>query len=75
MSYLNGLRGLAAILVLTQHGMGPFSAWVIGRGAWTAMDLFFVLSGFLIVSLLFQEVEDTGHVSVFKFYARRTQSV
>jgi peptidoglycan/LPS O-acetylase OafA/YrhL len=72
MPYLNGLRGVAALSVLTQHGLGPFSAWLVGQGSWTAMDLFFVLSGFLIISLLFQEVEDTGHVNILNFYARRT---
>jgi len=72
MPYLNGLRGVAALSVLTQHGLGPFSAWLIGQGSWTAMDLFFVLSGFLIISLLFQEVEDNGQINILNFYARRT---
>jgi peptidoglycan/LPS O-acetylase OafA/YrhL len=72
MPFLNGLRGIAILSVLTQHGLGPFSAWLVGCGSWAGMDLFFVLSGFLIASLLLQEVEDAGHVNLFKFYTRRT---
>jgi len=72
MPFLNGYRALAVLLVLVQHGLGPFSDWCFGKGCWTCMDMFFLLTGFLIGSLLVQEIADNGKVNLFKFYARRT---
>jgi peptidoglycan/LPS O-acetylase OafA/YrhL len=59
-----GLRGLAAVLVVMSHclGIGGFTLGV---------DLFFVLSGFLITRLLTDELGRTGRVSLRRFYVRR----
>jgi peptidoglycan/LPS O-acetylase OafA/YrhL len=61
---LDGLRGIAILLVLGQH------AHVIAAGAF-GVDLFFVLSGFLITSLLLNEHGATGTISLRAFYRRR----
>jgi peptidoglycan/LPS O-acetylase OafA/YrhL len=62
---LDALRGLAALAVLLFH----FRPQTF-RGGWTAVDLFFVLSGYLITSLILRH-GDTPHF-FRSFYARRT---
>ncbi|MCW2615281.1 MAG: acyltransferase [Frankiales bacterium] len=65
---LDGLRGLALIWVVTYHftsADGPFP------GGWVGLDVFFVLSGFLITAMLLDEVRTHGRVSLPMFYARR----
>jgi peptidoglycan/LPS O-acetylase OafA/YrhL len=61
---LAGVRGIAIALVLACH-----IGWL--QGGALGVDLFFVLSGFLITSLLLEEHADTGRVSVRGFYRRR----
>jgi peptidoglycan/LPS O-acetylase OafA/YrhL len=63
---LDGLRGLAALVVLAFHAGLP----LVG-GGFLGVDLFFVLSGFLITRLLRAEVAATGRVEVLRFYWRR----
>ena len=65
---LDGLRGLALIWVLTYHftsSQGPFP------GGWVGLDVFFVLSGFLITAMLLDEHRLHGRISLPLFYARR----
>jgi len=64
---LDGLRGLAILLVVTHHQLLPIPL----NGGFLGVDLFFVLSGFLITRLLLNEFEATQSVSLTKFYARR----
>jgi peptidoglycan/LPS O-acetylase OafA/YrhL len=63
---LDGLRALAVLLVLAVHSHLPELP-----GGFLGVDLFFVLSGFLITGLLVEEQDRTGHVDVWRFYARR----
>ena len=65
---LDGLRALAVLAVLAYH-LG-FS-WA--KGGYLGVDLFFVLSGFLITSLLLEEHEDTGTVALARFWGRRAR--
>ncbi len=64
---LDGLRGIAIIVVLIHHQLTSFSL----KGGFLGVDLFFVLSGFLITGLLLSEFEHTGSISIRKFYMRR----
>jgi peptidoglycan/LPS O-acetylase OafA/YrhL len=43
----------------------------IGQGMWIGVDLFFVLSGFLISGLLFDDIKVRGKISIWRFYIRR----
>ena len=63
---IEGLRALAVGMVVASH-IGFFHS----EGGFVGVDVFFVISGFLITSLLLREVEKTGRVSLAKFYARR----
>ena len=70
---LTGLRGVAIIIVLLyhlgiNHILRQYGAWLTGR---LGVDIFFVLSGFLITTILIKEKINTGHISLRKFYARR----
>ncbi len=63
------LRGVAVLLVLVHHSPGGEGALV--KGGWTGVDLFFVLSGFLVSGLLFKEYLRTGRIRPGRFYLRR----
>jgi len=70
---LTGLRGVAIIIVLLYHlGINRilrhYDAWLTGR---LGVDIFFVLSGFLITTILIKEKINIGYISLKKFYARR----
>jgi peptidoglycan/LPS O-acetylase OafA/YrhL len=74
--HLDLLRGIAILLVLGSHlpkdapDMSPFlKLW--HRGGWCGVDLFFVLSGFLIGGLLFDEFVETGSIHLKRFFIRR----
>src|SRR5688572_19999684 len=66
MPALDGLRGLAVAGVVLCHA-GHLT------GGYLGVDLFFVLSGFLITSLLLTERRDTGRISLSGFWARRAR--
>src|SRR5258708_39105792 len=63
---LDGLRAIAILAVLVTH----FTFQTVLTGGYLGVDLFFVLSGFLITSLLLSE-ERAGKVALGNFYARR----
>ena len=63
---LDGLRGVAILAVMIFHAGAPFL-----KGGFIGVDIFFVLSGFLITSLLIEEFDNTKSVSLKNFYMRR----
>jgi len=65
---LEGLRAVAVLLVLLYHARVPGV-----RGGYVGVDVFFVLSGFLITGLLVRELVATGRVDLPAFYARRAR--
>lgn len=65
---LDGVRGSAVLIVLCAHYYGVLG---IANG-YLGVDVFFVLSGFLITSLLLRELETHSHLSFINFYVRRT---
>jgi peptidoglycan/LPS O-acetylase OafA/YrhL len=67
MPALDGLRGMAVLGVLFFH------ADALLPGGYLGVDLFFVLSGFLITSLLILEHESTGRVDLAAFWGRRAR--
>ncbi len=77
---LDIVRGIAVLLVLFDHmpaATNPTASFAevvassLGRIGWVGVDLFFVLSGFLISRLLFQELEKTGRIRLGRFWLRR----
>src|SRR5262245_42024739 len=68
---LDGIRCLSIVAVIWHHSVVGVP-WLPGteRG-FLGVDMFFVLSGFLIVTLLLRERDKTGAISMREFYARR----
>ncbi|WP_295117634.1 acyltransferase family protein [uncultured Leifsonia sp.] len=62
---LQGLRALAVGLVILNH------AFEWPAGGFVGVDIFFVISGFLMTSLLYREYERSGTIKFFAFYRRR----
>ena len=65
---LDGLRALAVIAVIIYHAN---SAWL--PGGFLGVEVFFVISGYLITLLLVAEEERTGTVSLRDFWLRRAR--
>lgn len=62
---IQGLRGIAVLLVVLFHARLPVAGGFVG------VDVFFVISGFVIASSLLREAEVGGRFSLVQFYARR----
>ena len=66
---IQGLRAVAVLTVVAGHaGLGL-------SGGYVGVDVFFVISGFLISQLLFREAEREGSISLRRFYARRARRI
>lgn len=63
---LQGLRAIAILLVVIAH-----ADLMIFPGGFVGVDVFFVLSGYLITRLLFRELESNTRIDFLRFYARR----
>jgi peptidoglycan/LPS O-acetylase OafA/YrhL len=81
---LDALRFGAVLLVIGRHAHVPYdgwsphvaplmNAWV--RGGWVGVDLFFVLSGFLVSGLLFEEYRRTRRIDLGRFFFRRGMKI
>src|SRR6266852_3814042 len=65
---IEGLRAVAVILVVLYHARLPFL-----QGGFIGVDIFFVVSGYLITSLLAKELNSSGGINLSRFYARRAR--
>jgi peptidoglycan/LPS O-acetylase OafA/YrhL len=66
---IEGLRAVAVVLVVLDH----LVSWP--RAGFVGVDVFFVISGFLITGLLLNESERRGRISIRSFYARRARRI
>ena len=74
---LDGLRGISILLVMLGHARETrgFPSWIpsfAGDHAALGVQIFFVISGYLITTLILDEETKTGAISLKLFYARRT---
>jgi peptidoglycan/LPS O-acetylase OafA/YrhL len=67
---VQGLRAIAILLAIVYHAdIQPFS------GGYVGIEVFFVISGFVITGLLLRERDSTGHTSLRSFYGRRARRI
>ncbi|WP_162621804.1 acyltransferase family protein [Microbacterium suaedae] len=66
---IQGLRAIAVLAVIAAHVLGS------PDGGFVGVDVFFVVSGFLITGLLLREVELTNRISFTRFYVRRAKRI
>ena len=67
---IDGLRASAVVMVVAGHaGIPGFT------GGFAGVDVFFVISGYLITSILLREQTQDGRVSLARFYARRIRRI
>ena len=72
-SSLDGLRFFSIVPVIIHHSVSDESSHIrLLELGFLGVDLFFVISGFLIVTLLLRERDKTNNISLRKFYMRRT---
>ncbi len=67
---VQGLRAVAVLLVVLYHARLPGLS-----GGYVGVDVFFVISGFLITQLLARELTTTGRIAFGQFYARRVRRI
>src|SRR2546421_3004283 len=65
---LDGLRGIAVLAVLLFHADVTWAS-----GGYLGVDVFFVLSGFLITSLLLAELDSSAGIDLGRFWWRRVK--
>ena len=68
---LDGVRAFAVLAVMAFHILQNLAPPIVYRGGIMGVDVFFVLSGYLITTLLIREQDDAGRVSRVNFYIRR----
>ena len=66
---IEGLRAVAVLAVVLDH------SGLAVHGGYVGVDVFFVISGYLITGHLFGELSEVGHVSLTRFYARRVRRI
>lgn len=69
---LDSIRAFSILAVIWHHAHGGVPSVAISQRGFLGVDMFFVLSGFLIVTLLLRENDRNGQIDLKKFYARRT---
>ena len=68
---IDGLRGIAVLLVFFYHFEKVFLKSTFLQGGFIGVDIFFVVSGYLISYLIFNELKNTNNFSYKNFYLRR----
>lgn len=72
---IDGLRALAVLPVVIYHLRIPFGDTYLLPGGFLGVDIFFVLSGFLITKIILEEMAETGRLSLGNFYMRRARRI
>lgn len=72
---IDGLRAVAVISVILYHAKITISGFALFSGGFIGVDIFFVISGYLISSIIFKELITTGNFSFKNFYERRIRRI
>lgn len=72
---IDGLRAIAVISVILYHAKFTFSEMDLFAGGYIGVDIFFVISGYLITRIIIEELRATGKFSFLNFYERRARRI
>jgi peptidoglycan/LPS O-acetylase OafA/YrhL len=72
---IDGLRTIAVLAVIIYHSEIFFGRSQLLKGGFLGVDVFFVISGFLITSIIMREYLRTGKFSITNFYERRARRI
>ena len=72
---IDGLRAIAVIAVILYHSRVNFNGLELFKGGFIGVDIFFVISGYLITSIILKELFTTGTFSFTFFYERRIRRI
>ena len=72
---IDGLRAIAVLSVIFYHAQLKLFDYEIFQGGFIGVDIFFVISGYLISLLILKELETTGKFSFSYFYERRARRI
>ena len=72
---IDGLRAIAVSAVILYHAKITFLGQQPFEGGFIGVDIFFVISGYLITSIILKELINTGSFSFKNFYERRVRRI
>ena len=72
---IDGLRAIAVVAVIFYHAQITILGYQAFRGGFIGVDMFFVISGYLITSIILKELITTGTFSFKYFYERRIRRI
>ena len=72
---IDGLRAIAVVAVILYHTQFSIFDYSIFQGGFIGVDIFFVISGYLITSIILKELIATGSFSFKYFYERRIRRI
>src|SRR6056300_1477190 len=72
---IDGLRAIAVCAVILYHSKITILGYQIFKGGFIGVDIFFVISGYLITSIILKELVTTGSFSFKNFYERRVRRI
>ncbi|MBT8155929.1 acyltransferase [Epibacterium ulvae] len=72
---IDGMRAIAVVSVMIYHLKISIGDTTLLKGGFLGVDLFFVLSGFLITQILIREFNTSGSISISQFYWRRAKRI
>ena len=70
---IDGVRALAVISVILYHLEFTYGENVLFTGGFTGVDVFFVISGYLITNLLYKEYTQNKNINIKNFFIRRAR--
>ena len=72
---IDGLRAIAVLSVIFYHSTKSVGSFVLFPGGFLGVDIFFVISGYLITSIILSEINITQNFSFKNFYQRRARRI
>ncbi len=72
---IDGLRAIAVVAVIHYHAQISILNHQLLKGGFIGVDIFFVISGYLITSIILKELVTTGSFSFKYFYERRIRQI